>query len=195
MKASYKIARSISQIKNQIDRLLTGPGGPSGYEAESIGGRRRRDRAIRLALSRRAGRSTRWLNAFLAIALLVGQVSPAVASTLGPDVENAVEATAKGAASTIARDVKSGLSSWSWLTGKKNGAGPRRPQDQNSLMTQLKLCPTQFTMYVGEELVLTAVPLDGTGNPVNGVIPTYSTSDQGVATVSNLGTVTALAPG
>ena len=58
-------------------------------------------------------------------------------------------------------------------------------------VTSVEVTPSSASIPVGDTTVLSATPRDARGNPVNGRVVTWSTSDTTIATVSPSGTVTA----
>ncbi len=62
-------------------------------------------------------------------------------------------------------------------------------------VASVDLSPDTATIIVGQNLSLTATPLDANGNPLTGRVVTWTTSNAGRATVSNGGIVTGVSPG
>ena len=62
-------------------------------------------------------------------------------------------------------------------------------------VTRVRLCPRRLLMYVGEEFVLSPLPLDSSGNPVHGVAFSWGSSDGTIVTVGSDGVVAALKSG
>src|SRR5438128_9241397 len=62
-------------------------------------------------------------------------------------------------------------------------------------VTHISLCPRRALMYVGEEHVISPLPLDNSGAPVHGVAFSYQSSDATIAEIASDGAVTALKKG
>jgi uncharacterized protein YjdB len=62
-------------------------------------------------------------------------------------------------------------------------------------VARVSVTPETTTITVGQSVALTATPLDGAGNPLTGRIVGWTSSDNGVATVSSRGLVIGLASG
>jgi RHS repeat-associated protein len=62
-------------------------------------------------------------------------------------------------------------------------------------VTRVRLCPRRLSMYVGEEFMLSPLPLDNNRAPVHGVVFSWESSDNEVATITSDGVVTAAKSG
>jgi uncharacterized protein YjdB len=62
-------------------------------------------------------------------------------------------------------------------------------------VASVSVSPNTVTIVVGQNVPLTATPLDAGGNPLVGRVVTWTTSNAGRATVSNGGIVTGVSPG
>ena len=62
-------------------------------------------------------------------------------------------------------------------------------------VASVDVSPNTATVMVGQDVTLTATPLDANGNPLAGRVITWTTSNAGRATVSNTGVVTGVSPG
>jgi RHS repeat-associated protein len=125
--------------------------------------------------------------------MLSGQMSPLVAKTIGVAVWN----DAKSAVSTAIREARSRVTAWPWEGRRGESARQQNASvaDRASAVDHFRLCPRHVELYVGEDFDLVPLPLDIHESPVNGVVPAWTTSDQSVATVTNVGEVAAVAPG
>lgn len=65
------------------------------------------------------------------------------------------------------------------------------PGQREGRVTRVRLCPRRLLMYVGEEFILSPLPLDNNGAPVHGVVFSWETSDPKIATIASDGIVTA----
>lgn len=80
----------------------------------------------------------------------------------------------------------------------RRAAVPQQNRDASelaALVTSVRLCPRKLVMYVGEDYSLVPLPLDRSGNPVHGLVFSWSSSDEKTAKVASNGTVTALTKG
>jgi hypothetical protein len=57
------------------------------------------------------------------------------------------------------------------------------------------VCPTSFTMYVGEDRVLVPLPKDANGTILDGVVFAWTSSDSSIVNPDGAGMLLALAPG
>jgi uncharacterized protein YjdB len=62
-------------------------------------------------------------------------------------------------------------------------------------VASVSVSPNTATLVVGQNVTLSATPLDANGNPLTGRVVTWTTSNAGRATVSNSGDVTGVSPG
>lgn len=62
-------------------------------------------------------------------------------------------------------------------------------------VASVSVTPSPDTLTVGQQIQLTATPLDASGNPLSGRTIVWDGSDDAIATVSSNGRVTALSPG
>lgn len=67
--------------------------------------------------------------------------------------------------------------------------------DRATAVTRVSLCPRRLLLYVGEEYTLSPLPFDSQGEPVQGVVFTWESSDISVAEVVSDGTIIALETG
>jgi hypothetical protein len=133
-------------------------------------------------------------SAIVAISMLSGQMSPLAANALGAAVWN----DAKSAVSTVIREARSRVATWPWEAGRGRESAKQQyasVADRAAAVDHFRLCPRNVELYVGEDFDLVPLPLDIHESPVNGVVPAWTISDQSVATVTNVGEVTAVAPG
>src|SRR5215471_6194691 len=147
-------------------------------------------------------RSRRWRQqlrrAGLALLVLVAtlscQFSPAAAKTVATGVWSDLD----GVASGVVRHAKSRLGIRpGGVRSDPKGGRKQNPSaaDRAAAVDHFRLCPRQLTLYVGEDFNLVPVALDNREGPVNGVVLAWTTSNQSVASVTNVGEVTAVAPG
>jgi len=69
------------------------------------------------------------------------------------------------------------------------------PGQREAQVARVRLCPRRLLMYVGEEFRISPLPLDNSGAPVHGVVFSWVSSDNGVATVASDGNVAAARSG
>lgn len=80
----------------------------------------------------------------------------------------------------------------------RNAKAIERTKDMTelaALVSSVRLCPRKLLMYVGEDYTLVPLPLDRFGNPVHGLVFSWSSSETRIATIKSNGSVVAAAAG
>jgi uncharacterized protein YjdB len=101
-------------------------------------------------------------------------------------VSQSGQMTAVGAGSATITATAEGQTGTATVTVAPGGPGP---------IVSITLSPSTLTLAVGGTQALTATALDAQGNVVSGAAITWSSGNNAVATVSQSGVVTAVAPG
>ena len=76
-----------------------------------------------------------------------------------------------------------------------NGSGVTTPPPPPPTVAAVNVTPPAASVATGGTTQLTATPVDATGTPVSGQSVNWSSANAGIATVSNTGLVTGVAPG
>jgi RHS repeat-associated protein len=126
------------------------------------------------------------LLAVVAIAAIAFPISLAQAKAVGEHARRAINS---------ACSILNHATTFSNTKGRGLGSQSAGPADRAAQVKLLVLCPRRLVLYVGEAFTLVPLPLDATGQAVQGVALSWQTADTGVATVSSWGEVSAVAPG
>ncbi|HLG15431.1 MAG TPA: RHS repeat-associated core domain-containing protein [Blastocatellia bacterium] len=138
--------------------------------------------AVRLAVSS-GGRVV----AVLVIMAMALPLTPTQAATIGEEAKRAVDTAVR-----FIHDVANPFARKSQTVQPQQTEDPR---ERGIKVTNISLCPRRLLMYVGEEHMLSPLPLDRDREPLHGVTFAWESSDPSIAEVASDGSVTALKAG
>ena len=129
----------------------------------------------------------RVLVATLIISAIAVPFSPSQAQVTGADAKLALDSVM----SLLREASKSSKRTGTPLKSKQIES----PGQREARVASISLCPRRALMYVGEEHIVSPLPLDRSRQPVHGIAFSYESSDKNIADVASDGSVTALKPG
>ena len=127
----------------------------------------------------------RWVRAIAValVPLMIGQLSPALASEAGERVRKAIGASFQ----FIAAKAR--------FTGSPLLQTQATSQERAAMVSTIQLCPRQITLYVEETFAFIPVGLDSDQRIVHGVSLDWQSGAPSIASVQSTGEVTPISPG